>query len=265
MKFLSKYLLKELSRKPCPEIVPRSGEKSKSINCYVTYINSENKPYLLVKDIINERLYCKKWNSIEQKFLDEDGLDFLLEELDEGQINITHFYGSNTIIFDGLKDFTINYFTKWIYLKINMSTFIKSIDQYFFNKRKIITEDRLSLLDNMLNIQLDKYQSGISFIGLMTELYSFKWLNHPNKDFEKRKLKLYLESLIESGDLKYTNDKYLVTGKAISTLEAYEKFEEKHVSGIKHQRKILLLTIIIAIATLLQTKIVNIPTLMSLG
>ena len=54
---------------------------------------------------------------------------------------------------------------------------------------------------------------------------------------------------------------YFVTGKAIITLEKYELSEERHIREIKNQRKIVLLTIIIAIATLLQTKIINVPTL----
>jgi hypothetical protein len=68
--------------------------------------------------------------------------------------------------------------------------------------------------------------------------------------------------LIDGGELQKQDGKYIVTGKAITTLEKYELSEERHVREVKNQRKIVFLTIIIAIATLLQTKIIDIPTIL---
>lgn len=259
MKVLYNLLLPKILNNKCQNRIPRSGEKGKRVNCFSVRLDRDSNPFLLVESFKDNKLIGKKWdgNKFSQVF------DINIKDINEYELEITHFFGLITITFNGINDYAWNYYSKYIYIKLWLRNIIENIDQYFFNKKKIITEDRLSLLNNMITIQLDKYHSGISFIGLMTELYSFKWLNHPNKDYEKRKLKLYLDSLLETGDIEYKNDRYIVTGKAISTLEAYEKSEEKNINSIKHQRKIVFLTVIIAIATLLQTEIIKIPTIIN--
>ena len=75
----------------------------------------------------------------------------------------------------------------------------------------------------MMNDQLDREHNGIGVIDLMTKLYSIKWVLHPSADEQQNRLELYLDSLVESGDLRKVNTEYVVTGKAISTIEKYEQ------------------------------------------
>jgi hypothetical protein len=242
----------------CPNKISRSGEKGKKVNCYSIRIDKDNAPFLLVDNLKKNRLIGKKWNG--EKFSDEFELNY--SELKNYDLRIVHYFGLTDISFTSIKNYAFNYFTKYIYIKLWLKNIIQNIDQYFFNKKKIVTDKKISLLKNILDLQLNKYNSGISLIALMSELYSFKWLNHPNKEYEKRKLDLYLKSLIDGGELQKQDGKYIVTGKAITTLEKYELSEERHVREVKNQRKIVFLTIIIAIATLLQTKIIDIPTIL---
>lgn len=259
MKFIYKALFKNILSKNCPNRISRSGDEGKKVNCFTVRLDKNKEPFLLVENFKDNKLIGKKWDG--QKFIDNFEVD--IKKLEEYELFIIHYYGLATITFDGINDYGWNYFFKYIYIKLWLRNTIQNIDQFFFNKKKIVTDNRLSLLENMLEIQLNKPKSGIGFVDLMCKLYSFKWLYHPNKEIEKRKLKLYLDSLIDSGELIEKNNEYFVTGKAISTLEKYEQSEEKHIREVKHQRKIVLLTVIIAFATLLQTKIINIPTLIS--
>jgi len=71
----------------------------------------------------------------------------------------------------------------------------------------------------MMNDQLDRTHDAISSMGLMTKLYSINWVLHPSKEEQQNKLELYLDSLVESGELRKVNYDYVVTGKAISTIE----------------------------------------------
>ena len=70
---------------------------------------------------------------------------------------------------------------------------------------------------------------------------------HPSFDILHKKLDLYLESLVESGELKKVNDEFVVTGNAISTIEKYEEEERRHTEAVKLQRKMFWLTIIAVI------------------
>ena len=255
MKYLYDYLLTRILEKECPNIISRSGEEGKLVNCFSVRVDKNNEPFLLVNAYRDEKIIGKKWNG--NQF--EGEFEISIEEIEDYDLFIIHYYGFETITFKGIYDYAKHYFSKYIYLKVFLRNSIQNIDQYFFNKKKIITKDRLNLLKFMLNMQLDRNNNGIGLIDLMTELYSIKWVYHPNKEDEKNRLKLYLESLLNSGDLKNSNNKYIVNGKAISTLERYERDDEKHIISVKLQRKMLLLTFVILLVAVIQADIVKVP------
>ena len=93
----------------------------------------------------------------------------------------------------------------------------------------------------------------------MTKLYSIKWVLHPSGDEQQKKLGLYLDSLEESKELRKVNDEYVVTGKAISTIEKYEEEERRHTEAVKLQRKMFWLTILLLIVGILQSGVIKLP------
>ena len=133
--------------------------------------------------------------------------------------------------------------------------------QNSFNKKKLITKQRIDLLRFMLNDQLDRSHNGIDIIDLMTKIYSLRWIMHPSRDHEERKLELYLESLVLSGDISKIDREYVVTGKALSTLEKYEEDERRHSEAVILQKKMVSLTFIIAFLALVQSGVVKLPVL----
>ena len=68
----------------------------------------------------------------------------------------------------------------------------------------------------------------------------------------KKKLELYLDSLAETGELSKVSNEYVVTGKAIVTIENYEGAERRHRDNIKAQRRKFYLTFILVIFALVQ-------------
>ena len=93
----------------------------------------------------------------------------------------------------------------------------------------------------------------------MTPLYTDKWVFHPDQDSERRKLKFYLESLVDTGELKIVNYKYVLTGHAVRAIEEYEEQERKHTENVKIQRRMFWLTLAIALLTLVQAGLVKLP------
>ena len=75
------------------------------------------------------------------------------------------------------------------------------------------------------------------------------------------RLEVYLESLVSSGELKYENMGYVLTDKAISTLENYEEEERRHIATVKVQRALVWLTIMIVLIGLIQAGLIKIPPL----
>jgi hypothetical protein len=185
-----------------------------------------------------------------------------LEEIGCYDLRITHYYGLATIKYDSIFDFAFHYVSKIEYLKIRVFRHIYATHQYFFNKQKLVTKNRMELLEFMVNDQLDREHSGIEVLDLMTKLYSINWVLHPSANQQQQKLELYLESLVKSGELNKINHEYEVTGKAIITLERYEEEERRHVEAVKLQRKMVLLTIFLVIMAAVQAGLIKFPPLL---
>jgi len=104
-------------------------------------------------------------------------------------------------------------------------------------------------------------QNAFRPIDLMTELYSIKWVLHPDGDSQLEVLETYLDLLADSGDLQKNNYSYCLTGNALKAIEEYEEQERKHTENVKNQRIIAWLTFAIVLLTLIQAGLVKLPVL----
>lgn len=266
-KLLYKWLLPKFISKACPSTISRSGEKGKSVNCYYVKLdNSDSTPFFVATgyDCGKLQLLGLKWNG--NSYKDEHSLE--LADLEIGKLRITHYYGLAEIGYDSIYDATWHYLTKFIYLKIKIYQYIESVDQKLFNKRKLFITARIELLQAMINYQLEPdHDDGLDDIDLMTKLYSIKWVSHPDSNNAQRKLKCNIRWLIDLGELKETDSKYVVTGLGIATIEKYLKKEERHNDGVKLQNRLVLITAFLVIVGLVQAgvglvqaKVINLPT-----
>lgn len=254
---LYKLLLPKLIGKSCESRIPRSGEEGAKVNCYIVALDREGSPYFVATGYKKGTLTGLKWNG--NSYANEDNIE--LSELEGFEFRVTHFYGLSDVRYSSIYDITWHYFTKLVYIKIHLYRALSSISEYFFNKKKLVTKRRMELLQFMLDDQMDRDHDGIRIIDLMTKLYSIRWVLHPSGDDQQRRLEIYLDSLVESGELRQVNHEYVVTGKAISTIERYEEEERRHIEAVKLQRWVVLLTLILVIVGLLQAGLIKLPTL----
>ena len=255
--FLLGWLLPKLLAKTCESRIPRSGEAGAQVDCFVVLLDQSGKPFLMVTSVDGEILKGIQWDG--NSYSNEKSME--LSEIDEYELRITHYYGLSEITYDNIIDFTFHYLTKFVYLKIRLVRFIDATSQYFFNKKKIVTKKRMELLQFMLDDQVDREHDGVSLFSLMSKLYSIRWVLHPSKDEQKKKLKLYLDSLKDSGELLEVNREYVVTGKAISTIEKYEEEERRHTEAVKLQKKMFWITLAIALMAIVQAGLIKLPPL----
>ena len=113
--------------------------------------------------------------------------------------------------------------------------------------------------------QIRRTHKGIDIFGLMIRLYSYRWMLHPEGQNQEERLSLYLESLIDTGELKKVNDEYVVTGKAIATIERYEEEVSRHSDSIRLRKIVIALTVAIVLMMIIQAEIVKLPTLLDLS
>ena len=112
----------------------------------------------------------------------------------------------------------------------------------------------------MMERHIQNNTSAIGIHQLMTELYSLKWIYHPDRNDQRRKLELYLGSLVIGGEIVKNNSDYEIAGKAITTIEKYEEEERRHAEQVRMQSRTLWLTLIIALLALVQANVIKLPT-----
>lgn len=244
----------------CESTIPRSGDAGRRVNCFVTYVNKEDgRPYLLVLGIAGDQLHCLEWDG--KKY--QTNRQLPLASFEPTDFQITHYYGLSEIHYGGVFSFALAWLTTWPYLKIALTGALTRIDQYLFNKNKLVTKRRIDLLRLLVDRTL-RGESDHDPLDLLTELYSLKWVLHPDSEEQRRKLYFYLDSLVHTGEVERTDNGYAVSGLALSAIEAYEEQERRHSENVKMQRGMLWLTLAIVLLTLVQAGLVKLPTLIDL-
>jgi hypothetical protein len=193
---LIRWLLAQALQRKCPDRIPRSGSSGAKVNCFVVYVNRATEPYLLIRELSGDVAVCSEWTG--QTF--DKPAEVPLSKIPGSDLEVTHFYGLDEINYSGLTSWAWGRITLWPYAKIWSIRIINSVDQYFFNKRKLVTKQRIDLLKILVARELDGRRIS-SPIDLMTELYSLRWVMHPERDPQQRRLRFYLDSLVDTGEL----------------------------------------------------------------
>lgn len=254
---LCKRVLPKVIGRACESRIPRSGEEGAKVNCFVTSIDRAGEPYLIVLSLVDNNLNCIEW----------DGTSYSIERtvplssLSLADFRITHYYGHSEIQYSGLLNFVRNRLLPWPYLQIHVVRQLSGLDQYLFNKKKLVTKQRTDLLKFLIERALDG-KTEHEPLDLMTDLHSIKWVLHPHGEEEQRKLEFYLDALVETGELRRVNCKYLLTGFALRAIEEYEEQERKHTANVKMQGRTFWLTLAIVALTAIQAGLVKLPVLL---
>ena len=259
MNHLHRHALEKILNKPCPDRIPRSGERAKDVDCYVFYVYQGESPLLLASSFDEKSITGLIWNG--DRFEHEASIP--LAYLESLNLKVEHFYKEYDFSYTSLSKLLIHENLKLHILKILIHKIRRKIPQFFFNRKQIAIPKRTKLLSKIVSKQLMDNSTPVSTMNMMTYLYSEKWLFHPQKDILRKELNLYLDSFAESGELVKANNsqEYRITGKAIATLDSYEIEERRHSDNKKIQRIVIFLTFILAFFAAVQSNLVKIPTL----
>jgi hypothetical protein len=223
------------------------------------FIDRNTEPYLLVQGVSGDQLECLEWSG--SRFETPRTVPFA--EVTDSDLSVTHFYGYAEVKYTGFLAFVLGRSLRLPYLRVRARRSIESVDQYFFNKKKLITKQRIELLRFLVARHLDG-ESIESPVELMTGLYSIKWVLHPDRDSQHARLQFYLDSLVDTGELTNHGHAYKLTGKALQAIENYEEQERKHTESVKTQRAMVWLTAAVVLLTAAQAGLVKFPTLFDL-
>ncbi len=245
----TKYLLKHLLKKKCPYSISRSGEEGQAVNCFNVYLYTSEKPYMVITDIFETELHGKLW-SIEG-FGEIETIK--LTSLKDFEIRITHHYGLYDTKYIGLWDYFLTGYTKINQFKCAIHRWSEDTKQYFYNRKQLATFDRIEILRAIVQMKMTGHGEHFMAMDILTNLYSMRWVLHPDSDIHETRIQLFVDSFLESGELASAGGAYYtVTGKAINTLSKYEEQERRHHENKSLQNRMLFLTFALVAVGLLQ-------------
>jgi len=242
-----RYFAKKLAlRKPSPNRIPMSLPRCEENDFYSVYVEIPDQ---------NMKLICKSEskNGMEG-FLwinDTDGAEacVLRSILDNHKwtLKIEHYF----------KGWVLEYNSAFIFCLQNLlqkHRFLYNKDklaQTIFNNKRLVRSERIKVLEYVLEQTTNdpNYRTDPLYLGM--ELYSKRWLLHPDKETMINHNKLIFESLVESGDLIKNDHRYKLSPKALNTISEYERDEQKHFDSQNSARKTRNLTKAIIVLGLL--------------
>jgi hypothetical protein len=255
-KWILKIIFKFLEKRVSPDSVPRSGEAARHVDCFSVFLDKDDHPFLYFRGVSGDLLRCLRWEG--DRFQIEAEVPIV--SLVDLRVRVTHYYAFWTFKYDSIQSFVVEELFGYPKIKI----FFDRVFQYFFNKKKLITQKRMDLLKYMVERSFDS-ERAFGVVDIVSGLYTIRWVEHPDYQRCLSTVSIYLESLVLSGDLRKEGVGYRVMGTALRTLEENEEIERRHRENVIIQMWMLLLAIAVFALTLVQTGIVRAPVLLDLS
>lgn len=218
-------------KNPAPDKIPLSAPDCLENNFYQALIIIPGLNWKLLSQKKTEKGY--------EGFLwinDKNGCDATIpfNTLDELQWNleITHYYQGYQFNYSSSAKFIASYFIS----KHKIHKFFDHLAQSIYNKKTLIRSERMDLLNYLVEKTIDNptYSTDNLYLGM--HMHTNRWFHHPKRKEHQSHFRLILESLVESGDLKKQDNRYLVAGKALETLSEYESDQQKHQDNINNAK-----------------------------
>lgn len=254
-------LIDSVLKKPIPQNgVVRIGIGADLVNAKIIQFRRKNGgPWLIVERREGDDLICSTWNGDTHTGEDRYPIDGFRND----QFKIKHYYGSNTVYYDGLNDYARGHYFRTPYVLIHLQRIFERTGTFFYNRRRIVLGQRLELLTFMIE-QAAEGKGSFSALDLMTDMHTIRWITHPNGESVRHRLQLYLDSLVDTGELKRVNRGYQLTGRALSLVEERSEQERKHKQSIKIQWLIVILALVTALLTMVQAGLIKLNPLLDL-
>lgn len=180
-----------------------------------------------------------------------------VNELAMMEVEIIHYRRQGVLSFKSIFLFAVSYYTRIAYAKNAVNRFKSKISPVFRDKKELQSLDRIMLLKILVHEFIQqrpaKTATGLTLMEVINLLYGKLWYKHIKNEEFRRKTNLLLQSLVITEELILIDDRFLVQGKAIVTIVAWENEERRITQQLKMHQNIVRLTWVITASTLIIT------------
>ena len=227
-----------LQRK-CPPEVMTSGNEAKKNNCYWAYIWVNGEPFSILEEDRGTYFSGRTYDGHKCSY----PVSIPVENIRPSEVFIRHLYRYSELTYSGAFWYISLRISRLHVFYVRILALHRWIRQRLFNLRAINMLDRLSLLEFAVNRARDKGSIRIEPMLLMSELFSERWVYHPDGMRNQQYLEWLLDSVVKSGEIHKTGQMdYQVTPIALATLDALHRDQRRHRDMVRSQRVIALVT-----------------------
>lgn len=244
-----RWAIKKTLKRRCPERIPRSGEEGKAVNCFTVHLrNPDASKEITVDSLDGDQLEGRAWSG---KSFDTP-ITLSISAALEYEVQIEHFYGLEGVTFKNLSDFLLHQLTRLIYLRIHTHRSLDAIAQFAFNRRSLGSKKRFEILQYLLSQRQSGNDRDWGPFVILNNLYSKRWMRHPDWRERLKAVTFVLDSLVASGDVEKVGTGYRATTKAATTMESVEEVDRRHREISRLQLWVLVFTAVLAAAAVIQ-------------
>jgi hypothetical protein len=257
---LVRRLLPRLLAGACDATVPRSGTEGERVNCYTTTVRDGDDPNLVLLSLEGRDVKGLKFDGRKYSIEVTENID----SIEPRHLRVTHFYGLDEVRFQGIWAVACARWTKWPYVQIHLRRAWNKLAQALFNRRALASQKRLALLQQVVNWTSDN-RTPIGAMDVMTLRYGYRWASRPEWESHHDQLEQQLKMLVETGDLRGDQHRFLPTGQAIKTLEDSEESDRRHTANFRVQLLLAILTFVTSLMAAAQAGLIRVPVLVDLA
>lgn len=241
-----------------PDRIPRTGPAGEAVRG-VSVLLKVGDDLLLYRRLENGRVVCLS--------LDEEGhfgpeREISIHEAWLAKPRIDEYLGLVQLTFNDWESFALERRYRWGRIRIRILRLLRAARSNLDRYRKKTAVERYTVLNTVRSLRVGDKQP--TALDVASRLLGQFWADNVDAFDRLDQVEAMLDALEELGEVKKNGARYFVTGKGIASLSQYEEEERKHRESMKNQNAIRWLTVIMAIAALLQAKVINLPALLSI-
>lgn len=228
---LKSSAIEKALEKPAPTSIPLSGPRALENDFYAVYVEFPANDWKFLVESAQKggysgRLWVRERDGKECSLLKSTVIGA------DSEILIEHYFKGWQFNYRTALGFLVANAIKWHRIQIVKNKLLQDV----YNRKTLLRSERNELLRYLVEATVENRTSTFDPLSLGVRLHTTRWFYHPQRQEHQAHLKLLMDSLVATGDLRLNDGRYSVEPQALASLAAYEQEERRHHDSLRTSR-----------------------------